>query len=166
MTAADRMKRLREQLAIAVNEKQEYLDGWQRAKADFVNYKKREDESKAEFLKYAREELVVDLIPVLESFNMAFANKAAWEKVDPQWRTGVEYIHTQLEKVLGEHGVTRLAPKPGDDFDPAAYTSVGNVETSDTPLLHKVAELVSPGYRLGEKVVRSPQVKVYADHSS
>ena len=90
MTQEDRIRELREKLKECTREKQANLDGWQRTKADFVNFKKRDEESKGEFLKFAREELIIDLMPVLESFHMAFANKAAWEKVDPTWRNGVE----------------------------------------------------------------------------
>ncbi len=161
MTPQDHIKRLREKLRTSNAERQEYLDGWQRLKADYVNYKKREDESKSEFLKFAREGLIGDLLPVLESFHMAFANKEAWAKVDPTWRVGVEYIHTQLLQVLAGHGLTELDPT-GLPFNPNEHTSIGTVPTDDASLDHKIAEVAQLGYRLAGKLIRSPRVKIYA----
>src|SRR3989344_1508768 len=67
----DIVKDLREKLKRAIEEKQEYLNGWQRAKADLINARKRDEEDKKNFAKYAKEGIVQDFIPVLESFDMA-----------------------------------------------------------------------------------------------
>lgn len=160
LTPQDQLKKLREKIRECVKEKQEYLDGWQRSKADFINYKKREEESKSEFLKFAREGLITDLLPALESFHMAFANKEAWEKVDPSWRVGVEYIHTQLLQILGSHGLTEIDPL-GEEFDPTIHTSVGHIETDDVTKYHKIAEVLQLGYRLNGKLISSPKVKIF-----
>ena len=66
LTPQERIKILREKLRDCTNEKQEYLDGWQRLKADFVNFKKRTEEEKTDFLKFSREGIIADLLPVLE----------------------------------------------------------------------------------------------------
>lgn len=162
LTPQDHLKKMREKLRECVKEKQTYLDGWQRSKADFINYRKREEESKGEFLKFAREGLITDLIPALESFHMAFANKEVWEKVDPSWRTGVEYIHTQLLQILGSHGLTEIDPL-NTEFDPNVHTSVGNIETDDVSKYHKIAEVLQLGYRLNGKLICSPKVKIWSE---
>ncbi len=110
---------------------------------------------------YVRESVVADLIPVIESFDMAFANKEAWEKVDPNWRVGVEYIHKQFMETLTGYGLKEVAPL-GEMFDPQQFTAIGNVHTEDTALDHKVAEVVQKGYRRGDRMIRSPKVKVYS----
>jgi molecular chaperone GrpE len=160
-TPKEVIKRLRDKLHEAVAEKQQYLDGWQRTKADFANYKKREEEQKSEFIKFAREGLIGDIIPVLESFHMAFANKAAWEKVDPSWRVGVEYIHTQLNQVLASHGLTPVNPI-GETFNPKEETAIETIPTNDPSQDHKIAEVTQLGYKLSGKLIRSPRVKVFA----
>ncbi len=160
MTEKDHIKLLRDKLRQATKEKQEYLDGWQRLKADYVNYKKREEENKSEFIKFAREGLVTDLLPVLESFHMAFSNKEAWEKVDPSWRQGVEYIHSQLAQTLEGHGLTEVDPT-GERFDPSSHTAIDSVPTDDEAQNHTIAEVVQLGYFLSGKMIRSPRVKVY-----
>jgi molecular chaperone GrpE len=157
---AERIKKLKERIKTLEEERQEYLDGWQRAKADFVNYKKREEESKQEFSKYAREGTVSDLLPVLESFDMAFANKEAWGKVDQSWRVGVEYIYGQFLGVLKDHGLTEISPI-GETFDASVHTAIENVPTDDPAKEHRIAEVVQKGYALAGKLIRSPKVKVF-----
>jgi molecular chaperone GrpE len=95
-----KLEKIKKDLKKCQEEKQEYLDGWQRAKADFVNLKKRSDEEKKEFAKYANEQFITELLPALDSFDQAFKNKEAWEKADKNWRTGIEFIHSQLVSVL------------------------------------------------------------------
>ena len=78
----DKIKKLREDLKTAQAEKADYLANWQRERADFINYKKGEDERKKQTLDFAREQFVEELLPVLDGYDMAFANKEAWEKVE------------------------------------------------------------------------------------
>ncbi len=158
--AKQKILTLKEKLRLASKEKQEYLDGWQRLKADFANYKKREEDSKEEFIKFARENFILDIIPVLESFQMAFANKDAWEKIDSSWRKGVEYIHTQLLNVLGDNGLTIENPT-GKVFDPTEHTAIERIQTQEQEMDHHIAEVVQPGYRLNGKLIRSAKVKVF-----
>lgn len=161
LSTDDRIAKLKEQLRESNEKRKEYLDGWQRLKADFVNYKKKEEDSRSEFLKFAREGIITDILPVLESFHMAFANKVAWGKVDDSWRKGVEYIHSQLLQVLSSHGLTEVNPT-GETFDPNEFTSIESVPTDDPSLNHKVAEVTQLGYKLSGKMIRSPRVKVYS----
>ncbi len=162
ITPEERIKTLRAKLKACSKERMEYLDGWQRLKADFVNYKKREEESKADFTKYAQEAVITDILPTLESFQMAFANKEAWEKVDSSWRVGVEYISTNLTQVLSGYGLSEVNPI-GEEFNPTLYTSIGTVVTDDKAKVNKVAEVLQRGYRLHGKLIKSPRVKVYGE---
>lgn len=78
------VKKLREKLKTAVEEKQTYLDGWQRDKAEFMNARKRDEEAKQDFLKFAKLNVIEDILPVIDSFDMAMANKASWESVSAE----------------------------------------------------------------------------------
>ena len=155
-----KIAKLREELKTCRAERQEYLDGWQRSKADFANLKKRSEDEISEFRKFAREEVIQDLLPVLESFSMAMGNKEAWQNVEPNWRMGVEYIHTQLVNALASNGLTEDSPQ-GKPFDPNEHTAIGTIETDDEAKYHTVAEVVQPGYRLNGKLIHSARVKVY-----
>jgi len=154
-SAQETVKKLKEKLKKALAEKQEYLNGWQRDKADFVNARKRDEESQKEFIKYANEGLVSELFPVLESFGMAMGNKEVWEKVDKNWRMGVEYIANQLKKVLEDHGLKEIDPM-GQKFDPARDEAVEYIPGEE----NMVVGVVSKGYSLNGKILKAPKVKV------
>ncbi len=150
---------LREKLKKAIAEKQEYMDGWQRAKADFVNARKREEDSRKDVIKYATENLVVDLTSVLDSFTMAFANKEAWEKIDKNWRMGVEHIYNQFLSVLQQNGFSEFNPM-GELFDPMKHHAVETVAVADKAQEHKIVEVLQKGYILNGKIIRPASVKI------
>ncbi len=157
--AQDTIQKLRADLKKARAEKQEYLTGWQKDKADFVNARKRDQESQKDFIKFSNENLLTELIPVLDSFNMAFGNKELWEKVDKNWRVGVEYISNQLKKVLEEHGVTEIDPT-GQKFDPMRDEAVEYAPVTDEAQDHVVTAVIQKGYSLNGKIIKAPRVKV------
>jgi molecular chaperone GrpE len=156
---AQALKKLREKLKKAEAEKTEYLTGWQRSKADLINARKRDEEDRKNFIKYANEGLIEDLLPVLDSFSMAFANKEAWEKVDKNWRMGVEYIYSQLMSTLERNNITVIDPK-GQTFDPNHHISMEMIATEDKTQDGKIMEVIQKGYELNGKVIRAPKVKV------
>lgn len=154
------VKKLREKNRVCEKEKKEYLDGWQRMRADFANARKEEEARRGELIKFASEGLVEDLLPVLDSFSSAFANKEAWEKVDPTWRKGVEYIYAQFYSVLESRGLASLGVA-GEKFDPRIHTALEEVEPSSDSQTGTVAEVIHKGYRFHSKVVRPASVKVF-----
>lgn len=159
LSSKDIVKKLRERLKKAEEERKEYLDGWQRAKADYINSKREEEEERAKAALRAKERIIIDLLPVLDSFELAFANKSAWESVDSNWRIGVEYIHAKLLTVLSEHGVRKIG-KVGDVFDPRVHQSVESVLVQREEDNEKVLEVMQAGYTIGERVIRAARVKV------
>jgi molecular chaperone GrpE len=163
---AETVKKLKEQLKSCQKERQEYLDGWQRAKADFINAKKREDEERGEFIKFSKKELLKELLPALDSFHTAFGNKEAWEKVDLNWRMGVQYIYSQLLGVLEKHGITLIDPKVGESFDPKKHASIGTVAVTEREQDHTVAEVAQKGYALHGNILEPAKVKVGEYHET
>ena len=157
----DKIKKLREDLKKTQSEKADYLANWQKERADFINYKKGEDERKKQTLDFAREQFVEELLPVLDGYDMAFANKEAWEKVDKNWRIGVEYIHQQLIKVLADNGVMEISPTVGDIPDSNLHDMIENVETDDESKDHTVAQVMQKGYKITSRVLRPARVKVF-----
>ncbi len=155
---------LKEKLKLAQKEAGENLDGWQRAKADFVNAKKREEEERGEFVKFSKRELIKELLPALDSFHTAFGNKEAWEKVDLNWRMGVQYIYSQLLGSLEKHGITLIDPKVGEPFDPAKHASIESVPTANKAEDHTVHSVVQKGYALHGKILEPAKVKIAEYH--
>jgi len=158
-TTKDTVADLREKLKKAIAEKQEYMDGWQRSKAEFVNARRRDEESRKEMIKFANEGVLMDITPVLDSFTMAFNNKEAWEKVDANWRKGVEYIYNQLKSALEQNGFREFDPV-GETFDPMKHNAIETVVVSDEAQDHKVIEVVQKGYNLNGKIIRPASVKI------
>ena len=154
------LKKLRADLKACKKEKEEFLTGWQKERADFINYKKEEDSRKAVFSEAMRERILTRFLSVLDSFNMAVGNKGAWEKVDPNWRRGIEHIHSQLDAVFEEYGVKPVG-EVGETFDPNIHQSIDLVSSTQKELDHKIAEVVQKGYKLGERILRPARVNVY-----
>jgi len=142
--------------ALAACEKlrDEYLDGWKRAKADFENYRKEERARAEAVVKFANEVLIMDCLHVLDSFDLGLATVSDGDHA----RKGMELIRGQLEEVLRRYGVERIKVKPGDAFDPVRHEGVGEVVSGVPPAT--VAEEVSAGYLLHGKLVRPARVKL------
>jgi len=153
------VKKLKEKIKTLEKEKQEYMNGWQRERADFINYKKRVENEKVEVVKYANENLVEEIIPILDSFEMAFSNKELWEKVDKNWRVGVEYIHSQILKILDENGFKQINPQ-GEKFDPKFHVAEEHVSTTEEKQDGIITEVKKKGYMLNDRVIKASQVVV------
>ena len=165
------LKKLREDLKQVKKEKEEYLTGWQKERAEFANYRKQEDERKSMFSEAMRERILTRFLSVIDSFNMAFANKEVWAKVDENWRKGVEYIYNQMNTIFEEYGVKAIG-EVGDNFDPNIYQSIDVVETDKKEMEHKVASVIQKGYIMGSdprqggagRVIRAARVNVFEYH--
>lgn len=154
-----KLKKVRTELRRVQKERQEFLAGWQRAKADYINLKKEEDARRSEINKYAKADVLNDLIRLADSFTLAFADKTAWEKVPENWRKGVEYIHNQLLIVFRDHGLEELRPE-GEMFDPSRDESISTIETDQKNDDGRILEVVKNGYRLNGKIIRPAQVRI------
>lgn len=159
------IKKLREKLKIAVAEKQSYLENWQRDKAEFVNLRKRDEEAREMFLTYAKEQVLEELIPVISSFDIAFAHKGVWESVSKEWRDGVTSIYSKLQGVLEKNGLRAIDPTQGEVFNPKLHEAVVSTKTDDGKLDGTIAQVLQKGYLFNEKVLRPAQVAVYATES-
>ncbi|HEY9480813.1 MAG TPA: nucleotide exchange factor GrpE [Candidatus Paceibacterota bacterium] len=139
-------------------ERDEYLAGWQRAKADFANFKKQSEATMADFRTMANEGLIEELLPVLQSFEMAFSNKEAWEKADKNWRAGIEYIYNQLKGVLEQNGLKEINPL-GESFDHSKHEAI-KYEKSEGAKPDTILKVIEKGYILGAKLIRPAKVVV------
>ncbi|MBI4128815.1 MAG: nucleotide exchange factor GrpE [Parcubacteria group bacterium] len=155
--AQAKLKKLREELEKVKKEKQEYLDGWQRAKADAINSKRESETRAARSAEILREELVHDIIPALDSFDMA-AGSEAWATVSDGWKSGMERVRDQLLDALKRHGVDRYT-KVGDIFNPHLHDVVQEVEDV-AGASHEIVKILRYGYKAGERVLRPAQVIV------
>ena len=159
-----KLKKLKKELVEIKKEKEEYLTGWQKERADFANFKKNLEEGSKATRSIIEEGVLTEFLNVLDSFNMAFANREAWEKVDPSWRQGVEYIFDQMNKIFEQYGVLSIGQE-GEDFDPNLHQSVEMVATEDESQDGKVASVIQKGYTIGSRTLRPARVNVF-EHQS
>lgn len=144
----DTIKKLREKLKSAEEKAREYLDSWQRAQADFVNLRKRDEEAKADFLKFANAKLIEDLMPVLDALESAVSHGDK----------GVEQTLNLFLKTLKQYGLEELNPL-GEDFDPKHHEAIGIVPTDEPAEDNKVLEVLQKGYILSGKTLRPAIVR-------
>ena len=154
------LKKFRADLKTCQKEKEEFLTGWQKERADFANYKKDENERKTMFSESTRERILAKFLTVIDSFNMAFADKEAWMKVDENWRKGVEYIYSQMSGIFEEYGVKEIGVI-GEKFDANIHQSIEMTPTDKKEQEHTVSNVIQKGYKLGERVIRPARVNVY-----
>ncbi|MCA9351785.1 nucleotide exchange factor GrpE [Patescibacteria group bacterium] len=155
----DKNKKLRDELTEAKKQSQEYLTGWQKERASFANYKSDEEKKRKERIEGLKLNLIADFFPVLDSFDMAFSNKEAWEKVDPAWRTGVEYIYTQFMNTLDSYGVS-VIDQTDVPFDPNIHEPVERVRVDTEDQHDTIVKVIQKGYRAGDIVLRPAKVNV------
>ena len=160
LPSKDIVKKIREDLKICRKEKEEYLTGWQRAKADYVNLQKDLEGAHHSNSIIVKEKFVRNLLPALDSFDMAFTNKEAWEKVDTNWRMGVEYIYQQLITGLLDSGVEKI-DQVGVIFDPLIHESVESIETDDKDKDHTIEKVILVGYKIKHRIIRPARVNIF-----
>ena len=137
-------------------QKDEYLAGWQRSRADFLNYKKEEIKRIAELLKYANEDLILKILPILDNFEKA-EKEIPQEKKD-KYLEGFLQIKKQLEDCLKNQGI-EIIKSLNEKFDPNFHEVVQEIEAKDKES-SIIIEEVKKGYILNGKVIRSAKVKI------
>ena len=142
-------------------QKNEYLAGWQRERADFLNYKKEEIERISEVLKYAGEELILKILPILDNFEKAEKEIPGDKKDD--YLKGILQIKTQLQDFLKNQQVEEIKAL-GEKLDLNFHEVVEEVEPASAEASAGksgiIIEEVKKGYLLNGKVIRPAKVKI------
>lgn len=131
----------------------ELTETLQRLQAEFENYKKRVDKEKQEFIRYAEEKLVVKLLSILDSFELALKNTTDKEK----FIKGVEMVFAQLYSVLESEGLKPIEAL-GKKFDP--YNHEVLMKAFSDKEEDKVIEEFQRGYTFNDRVIRHSKVKI------
>ena len=150
----ENVEELKQKLEAAEKQGNEYLEGWRRAKADYLNYKKDENARLEQIAKYTSEDMLREMIGVLDSFDLGLRSL---EKAGPVEK-GVYMIRSQIEDTLKKRGLERIKLAPGDPFDPMTAEAIAEGESEHPP--GTVAEEIEPGYRLYDKVIRPARVRL------
>ena len=137
----------------------EYLDHLQRLQAEFVNYRRRVERERAEYVKYANSNLILDLTEVLDDFERGLHEDHLAEVPEP-FLKGIEGVLRKFRDLLERQGLERIEAI-GEAFDPEIHEAAMQ-ETTDAYEPGTVSGEIRPGYRLGDRLLRPPLVKVAA----
>ncbi len=158
MTDAKKQKEL-EKLK---KDKGEYLKGWQKERADFINYKKDEKERFKEVVRFSNERIIKSLIAILDGFDLAiesFLKQGKDKKENEYYLKGIYLIKSQLEDILEKEGIEKIKVKLGDLLNPAIHEVVTVIENEKSPP-DTITEILEKGYVLNGKVIRPCRVIV------
>ena len=137
-------------------ERDEAVDRWKRAAADFDNYKKRAARERVEYVTLANERLVKELLPILDDLERALA--AVGEHQEATVEEGVRLVHRSLASLLERNGVEEISTE--GQFDPHVHEALLSQPSEAEE--GSVIDVVQKGYRLGDRVVRPARVVVAA----
>lgn len=151
------IEELRAKLGAAEQEAADNRAGWQRAAADFLNYRRRTEQDREQNLGLANEALLSKLLSIADDFDRAVAQMPA-ELRELSWAEGVVAIDRKLRQLLESEGVTPIAAE-GQPFDPRQHEAVVQEETNDVPEGTVTNEL-QRGYRIRDRVLRPSMVAV------
>lgn len=130
--------------------------GWQRCQADFDNFRRRTESEKQQWQKQAQLDLMLELLPILDNFELALSHLSDEQKKDPTMQ-GIFHIQNQLISTMQNLGVEKIAAEAGQEFDPNFHEAVSSHEGKGGTKIHSVH---SHGYKAGETVLRPAKVVV------
>lgn len=159
-SAETQIKKFREKLKECQKMKDEYLAGWQRARADFINARKEEEKGREEFIRFAQRNIAEKLLALADNFDLAFANRENLPKDGGKWLAGMENTRTRLMKILEESGVELLENSLGKKFDPLTQEAFEKILVKDPEKDNLVLEEFQRGYKMYDKILRPAKVKV------
>jgi molecular chaperone GrpE len=149
--AAGEIERLQGQAA-------EYLDGWQRARAEFANYKKRIEREQEESRARVVADIMQDFVAILDDLERALQDRPTEGEAAP-WASGIDLIQRKLMSVLDAEGVRPIIPAEAEAFDPNVHEAVSH-EASPDHTAGQIIGVIHQGYRIGERVIRPALVRV------
>jgi len=156
---AEALHALKEKLSRCLLERQEYLDGWQRSRADFINARKDDEMLHGRISEGAKSDVIHEMLPVLDAVELAIDDKESWAKLPSSWQKGVEGIHAALLKAFERSGAEIFSDQ-GQPFDPSRHQSIGIEVLTDKKLDGMITHVVQKGCSIGGKVIRPAHVRV------
>ncbi len=150
----DEMAALKQTLAEEKSRAEEYLANWQRAQADFINFKKRSEQERGEAMKFANAMLILNLLPVLDDLERALDSLPA-NLAGLTWIDGIRLIYRKLQTVLEDQGLSPIKAE-GEKFDPNLHEAVMHGEGEEEMVIRELQR----GYKLHDRVIRPTMVVV------
>jgi molecular chaperone GrpE len=155
--AAEELEALRKELDEARAKEAEYLDGWQRARAELSNARKRFQKEQQQSYANAKADLLVRLLPIVDDFERAF-DTLPEDLSNQPWVEGIKLIQQKAQGLLVQEGVEPI-DAVGQEFDPFRHQAVTHEPSDKVPAGEVIAEM-QRGYRVGDRVLRPSMVRV------
>lgn len=155
----EKIDKLKHRLKESLREKEENLSGWQRCRADFVNSKKAAEIERLGLADAVSESLVGELLPVIDSFDLAFSDKSQVEAIPESWRAGFLGIYSKMIEVLERKGLKQVG-HVGDKFDIREQEPVATVDLDKEDLDDTVTEVLQKGYSFKDRIIRPAKVTI------
>lgn len=156
-TANLSVEELQSRLEQEQKQSKEYLDAFQRARADFLNLKRRTDQERTTISADARERMILRVLPIVDDFERALANVPENLKGEP-WVNGVNMIEKKFKTLLEQENITEL-PALNTEFNPHLHDAVQRDEDAEGEK-DWVTDVYQKGYKMGDKVICHAVVKV------
>jgi molecular chaperone GrpE len=153
----NRLKELEEKLENQAAKANEYFDGWQRERADFVNFKKRIERDQAQSQQNIVGSVAKKYLPVLDDLERAL-KACPGEGDGAKWAEGIELIYKKFQGILDSEGIKEIKAD-GEMFDPSIHEALTNEESSAHES-GQIIEVVQKGYLIGDRVLRPALVRV------
>ncbi len=136
----------------------ENLDGWQRARAEFMNFKRRVEAERSELAASVSAEALKRVLPAVDDFERAVQTMPDDLK-DKPWINGLLMVQRKLNAALEQSGITPIVVNPGETFDPNVHEAVTHEDSEEFGSEQVIGE-VQRGYKLGDRVLRPAMVRV------
>jgi molecular chaperone GrpE len=154
---ADDLETLCKRLEEVRAKEAEYLDGWQRARAELSNARKRFQREQQGAYANAKADMLVRLLPIIDDFERAFADFPD-ELSDHTWIQGIKLVQQKAQGILNQEGVKPIEAT-GQEFDPLWHQAVTHEPSEEVPEGRVIAEM-QKGYSMGDRVLRPSMVRV------
>lgn len=148
---------LKKELEIISKKAEEYLNGWKRAKADYLNFKKDTEKRQVEIIQFANTALIAEVLPIFDHFKLALKHVPTDQK-EVEWVKGFSHIKKQFQDFLKDLGIVEIKTV-GEKFNPEFHEAVAH-EKKEGFKTDVIFEEVKAGYTLHGKVIYPAKVKV------
>jgi len=148
---------LREEIDLLQQQSNEYLDGWQRERAEFANYKKRKDRESQQLQDNITGRITRKYIDILDDLERALQNQPV-DGEGASWAEGIELVYRKFLGALESEGVLPMQVE-GAQFDPNLHEAISQ-EPSEDYESGQVVEVLRSGYMIGERVLRPASVRI------
>ncbi|HSQ26367.1 MAG TPA: nucleotide exchange factor GrpE [Anaerolineales bacterium] len=153
----EEIESLKQALESSHAKSEEYLDGWQRSRAEFANYKKRVEREQAQLYQTTAGVIIKRYLDIVDDLERALNNRPQ-EGDGAVWAEGIDLIYRKFLSILENEGITPMDAQ-GKQFDPNRHEAISS-EDSNEYQSGQIIEVLKQGYVQGDRVLRPALVRV------